>query len=90
MYPPIHEKPTITYSYDRLRMLWDRYPQYHEMTTFSTLDALLEEHESYQKDFEDLREEYISNDYGRNIFPTTMSVFSFSCPGQTFLTATRR
>ena len=65
MYPPIHEKPTITYSYDRLRMLWERYPQYHEMTTFSTLDALLEEHESYQKDFEDLREEYISNDYER-------------------------
>lgn len=63
MYPPIHEKPTITYSFDRLRMLWERYPQYHEMTTFSTLDALLEEHESYQKDFEDLREEYISNDY---------------------------
>ena len=63
MYPPIHEKPTITYSFDRLRMLWERYPQYHEMTTFSTLDALLEEHESYQKDFEDLREEYISNNY---------------------------
>ena len=51
MYPPIHEKPTNTYSFDRLRMLWERYPQYHEMTTFSTLDALLEEHESYQKDF---------------------------------------
>ena len=65
MYPPIHEKPTITYSFDRLRMLWERYPQYHEMTTFSTLDALLEEHESYQKDFEDLREEYISNGYVR-------------------------
>ena len=65
MYPPIHEKPTITYSFDRLRMLWERYPQYHEMTTFSTLDALLEEHESYQKDFEDLREEYVSNDYER-------------------------
>ena len=65
MYPPIHEKPTITYSFDRLRMLWERYPQYHEMNTFSTLDALLEEHESYQKDFEDLREEYVSNDYER-------------------------
>ena len=65
MYPPIHEKPTITYSFDRLRMLWERYPQYHEMITFSTIDALLEEHESYQKDFEDLREEYISNDYER-------------------------
>ena len=42
-------------------MLWERYPQYHEMTTFSTLDRLLEEHESYQKDFEDLRDEYIES-----------------------------
>ena len=77
MYPPIHEKPTITYSYDRLRMLWDRYPQYHEMTTFSTLDALLEEHESYQKDFEDLREEYISNDYERFLVQLSWSDLSY-------------
>ena len=77
MYPPIHEKPTITYSYDRLRMLWDRYPQYHEMTTFSTLDALLEEHESYQKDFEDLREEYISNDYERFLVQRSWSDLSY-------------
>ena len=77
MYPPIHEKPTITYSYDRLRMLWDRYPQYHEMTTFSTLDALLEEHESYQKDFEDLREEYISNDYKRFLVQLSWSDLSY-------------
>ena len=77
MYPPIHEKPTITYSFDRLRMLWDRYPQYHEMTTFSTLDALLEEHESYQKDFEDLREEYISNDYERFLVQLSWSDLSY-------------
>lgn len=77
MYPPIHEKPIITYSYDRLRMLWDRYPQYHEMTTFSTLDALLEEHESYQKDFEDLREEYISNDYERFLVQLSWSDLSY-------------
>lgn len=77
MYPPIHEKPTITYSYDRLRMLWDRYPQYHEMTTFSTLDALLLEHESYQKDFEDLREEYISNDYERFLVQLSWSDLSY-------------
>ena len=77
MYPPIHEKPTITYSYDRLRMLWDRYPQYHEMTTFSTLDALLEEHESYQKDFEDLRKEYISNDYERFLVQLSWSDLSY-------------
>ena len=77
MYPPIHEKPTITYSFDRLRMLWERYPQYHEMTTFSTLDALLEEHESYQKDFEDLREEYISNDYERFLVQLSWSDLSY-------------
>ena len=58
-------------------MLWDRYPQYHEMTTFSTLDALLEEHESYQKDFEDLREEYISNDYERFLVQLSWSDLSY-------------
>ena len=77
MYPPIHEKPIITYSFDRLRMLWERYPQYHEMTTFATLDALLEEHESYQKDFEDLREEYISNDYERFLVQLSWSDLSY-------------
>jgi hypothetical protein len=35
------------------------------MSTFSTLDALLEDHESWQKDFEDLREEYEENHYER-------------------------
>ena len=77
MYPPIHEKPTTTYSFDRLRMLWDRYPQYHEMTTFSTLDALLEEHESYQKDFEVLREEYVSGDYERFLVQLSWSDLSY-------------
>ena len=65
MYPPIHNKPDFSWSFDRLDMLWDRYPGYHEMTTFSSLDALLEEHESYREDFDDLREEYMSNDYDR-------------------------
>ena len=65
MYPPVHVKPIITYSFDRLNMLWDRYPQYHNMTTFATLDELLEEHESYQKDFEELRGEYVANGYER-------------------------
>lgn len=35
------------------------------MTVFSTLDKLLEDHASYQKDFEDLREEYEANGYER-------------------------
>ena len=63
MYPPIHEKPQITYSFDRLDMLWKRYPQHHEMSTFATLEELLEEHESYKKDFDELREEYESGSY---------------------------
>ena len=62
---PIHKKPEISFTFDRLDMLWERYPQYHERTTFSTIEALLEEHESYQKDFDEaLRDEYKKKDYG--------------------------
>ena len=64
-YPPVHRRPAQSFSYDRLDRLWERYPQYHEVTTFSSLDKLLEEHESYRKDFEELREEYESNHYER-------------------------
>ena len=60
-----HEMPENAHPFDRLNMLWKRYPQYHEMTVFSTLDALLGEHESWQKDFEDLRDEYEENQYDR-------------------------
>ena len=63
MYPPIHKNHPVSFSFDRLLMLWDRYPQYHEMTVFSTLDALLAEHESWQQDFDGLREEYTANQY---------------------------
>ena len=63
MYPPIHQKTAPVFSFDRLDMLWERYPRYHEAAVFSTLDALLEEHESYRQDFDDLREEYVSNQY---------------------------
>ena len=59
MYPLVHIKPVQSFSYDRLSMLWDKFPQYHSMTTFSSLETLLEEHESYKKDFDELREEYI-------------------------------
>ena len=65
LYPPIHEKTVTDYSFDRLDMLWERYPQYHEMSTFSTMDALLEEHTSWQEDYEDVREEYEANHYER-------------------------
>ncbi|MBQ9064762.1 MAG: hypothetical protein IJ123_04885 [Blautia sp.] len=63
MYPPPHKKPTPEKSFDRLVMLWERYPRYHERTTFSSMEALLEEHESYRKDFEDVREEYETSRY---------------------------
>ena len=62
-YPPVHKKPDTDYSFERLEMLWERYPQYHERTTFSTMDALLEEHLSWQEDFEDVREEYEAKHY---------------------------
>ena len=65
VYPPIHRRPEESDSFDRLEMLWERYPQYHQMTTFSSLEDLLEEHESYRKDFEDLRDEYTTNGYDR-------------------------
>ena len=40
--PAPHGKPLPSYSFDRLNMLWERYPQYHERTVFTTLDELLE------------------------------------------------
>ena len=58
-----HEKPKTSLSFDRLDMLWERYPQYHERTTFATMEELLPEHESWQEDFEELREEYEENQY---------------------------
>ena len=65
MYPLIHEKTPYTFSFERLDRLWNRYPQYHEMTTFSTMEQLLEEHPSWGEDFEDLREEYEAGQYDR-------------------------
>ena len=66
MYPPMHEKPEKQNSFERLEMLWKRYPKYHERTTFARMEDLLEEHESWQEDFtEELREEYDSGGYGK-------------------------
>ena len=59
--PAIHSRPPVPDTFERLDLLWNRYPQYHEMSVFATLDTLLEEHESWAKDFEGLREEYVSN-----------------------------
>ena len=63
MYPPIHERLSDPTSFERLDMLWEKYPQYRSMTPFSTLDTLLEEHPSYQTDFEEYRDEYESGNY---------------------------
>ena len=63
---PIHKQPKTSFSSDRLDMLWARYPKYHEKSTFTSLDMLLSEHESYRKDFDEaLRKEYESNHYER-------------------------
>ena len=69
----IHKKPEINYSFDRLDMLWERYPKYHEMSTFSTMEQLLEEHESWKSDFEMVREEYTQNDYDRFLIQLSWS-----------------
>ncbi len=66
MYPPIHEQTVFPDDFKRLEKLWDKYTQFHEYSTFTTLDKLLEEHESYQKDFsEELRKEYESSGYDK-------------------------
>ena len=62
----IHEKLAGSFTFDRLDMLWNRYAQYHERTTFSSIEDLLEEHESYRKDFDEgIRNEYMENAYDR-------------------------
>ena len=85
---PIHEKPTSSFSFDRLDILWERYPQYHERTTFGTLDDILEEHESYQKDFDDeLRDEYLKNDYGRFLVNLSWSDLAYRHATKELITA---
>ena len=85
---PIHEKPTASFSFDRLDILWERYPQYHERTTFGTLDDILEEHESYQKDFdEELRNEYLGNDYGRFLVNLSWSDLAYRHATKELITA---
>jgi len=77
MYPPIHKRPPEASGFDRLQMLWERYPRYHEMTTFATLEELLEEHESCREDFEDLREEYLSLDLSRFLVQLSWSDLAY-------------
>lgn len=73
MYLSAHKEPEIPSTFDRLNMLWARYPQYHEMSVFSTLEELLSEHESYQDGFEDVREEYTDKRYDRFLVRLSLS-----------------
>ena len=73
----VHKKPAVSLSFDRLDALWERYPQYHEMAPFTTLDALLEEHESYAKDFDELREEYEAGRYDRFLVQLSWSDLAY-------------
>ena len=77
MYPPVHRRPEPSFTFDRLDMLWERYPQYHEMSAFTTLDALLAEHESYQQDFEALKEEYTANQYEKFLVQLSWSDLAY-------------
>lgn len=78
MVPKIHEKPEQSFSYERLCMLWERYPAYRELATFSTLEALLEEHESYRKDFDEaLCSEYVSRGYERFLIQLSWSDLAY-------------
>jgi hypothetical protein len=85
---PIHKKPTASYSFDRLDMLWERYPQYHERTTFGSLEDILEEHESYQKDFDDeLRDEYLGNNYDHFLVNLSWSDLAYRYATKELITA---
>ncbi len=59
----IHPKPQLPDSFERLNLLWEKYPQYHERTVFSSIEQLLEEHESWRKDFDEIKDEYMENGY---------------------------
>ena len=80
MYPPIHPKPEASYTFDRLDMLWDRYPQYHDMSVFAAINDLLAEHESYRKDLEggeELLEEYRAKGYERFLVQLSWSDLAY-------------
>ena len=76
-YPPVHERPEASGSFERLDMLWERYPQYHERTTFATMEELISEHESWQADFEALREEYAGSGYDRFLIQLSWSDLAY-------------
>ncbi len=70
---PIHEKRRFPDSLERLDMLWEGHPQYREMSVFTTLEELLREHDSYQEGFDELRDEYIGNEYEKFLIQLSWS-----------------
>lgn len=77
MYPPIHRKPVFPDSFERLDMLWEKYPKYHDMTVFSSMDELLEEHPSWKEGYEEIREEYEKNEYDRFLIQLSLNDLSY-------------
>ncbi|MBR4445317.1 MAG: hypothetical protein IKS37_05430 [Solobacterium sp.] len=59
----VHEKTEYSFSFERLKMLYERYPQYHVKHPFTTLDALLDEHPRYQETIAQVQDEYMENGY---------------------------
>ena len=77
MYPPVHERERSGGSFDRLELLWERYPQYHERTTFATMEELLPEHDCWQEEYEAVREEYEENQYDRFLIQLSWSDLAY-------------
>ena len=80
--------PLCPDSFDRLDRLWEKYKGRRERVPFTTLDLLLMEHESYRKDFDELREEYLEKGYER--FLVQLSWSSPSWPSSGISTQTKR
>ena len=59
-YPPVHERPEAVDSFDRLEMLWERLPKYHGVPPSLSIEELVSEHDSWKKDFDEVREEYFA------------------------------
>lgn len=69
-----HERPVEIRNFERLDMLWERYPKYHEKTRFASLDQLLEEHESYREEWdEELAKEYEEKKYEKFLIQLSWS-----------------
>lgn len=74
---PIHKRNELSKSFERLDLLWEKYPQFREMSTFTSLDALLEEHCSYQEGFDELKDEYIDHQYEKFLIQLSWSDLAY-------------